>query len=445
MSSGGPHGSDRVGLRDREAAPVRALGERCMREEQPIIRFDRVWKHYEQPQAGLRVLVRRVTPGGSGAAADGPASRWALRDISFSLASGEALGIIGANGAGKSTLLKVIAGITAPTRGHVSVRGRVGPLIELGAGFNPNLTGRENIYLNAAVLGLRRQEVTARFDRIVDFSGLREYLEVPVKYYSSGMYARLGFAVAAHIDADILIADEVLAVGDALFQRQCLEKFRELTARSTILFVSHDLRRLTQVCTRVIWLHEGALVFDGEPGAAVEAYLGSVRERREEAAQRQVGPLPGAGRWGSREIEIVEVLTRDREGNTRAVFHAPEDVVICIRYRIHGPYRAPGFGIKLCTGDGLLIHGANTFIDSAEMRLTEPSGEICVTYEQLRLLTGTYWITVGAASDNNWKAPYDVREQVHRFEVITSRQESGVVSLDHKWSHGRDVCGTNHP
>jgi len=207
-----------------------------------------------------------------------PSTFWALRDLTFDVDEGEALGIIGYNGAGKSTLLKILSRITEPTTGEVHLRGTVGSLLEVGTGFHPELTGRENIYLNGSVLGMSRQAITRHFDEIVDFAGIGEFLDTPVKRYSTGMSVRLAFAVAAHLEPEILVVDEVLAVGDAEFQRKCLGKMGEVAATGsrTVLFVSHNMAAVEALCSRCILLRNGRIVFDGAPDQAIAAYLGSL-------------------------------------------------------------------------------------------------------------------------------------------------------------------------
>jgi len=209
-----------------------------------------------------------------------PVEFWALRDISFQVARGETLGIIGDNGAGKSTLLKLLSGVTSPTTGQLTVRGRMSALIEVGSGFHPELTGRENVYLSGSILGMRRREIAAKLERIIDFAGVRRFIDTPVKRYSSGMYLRLGFSIAAHLEPDILLLDEVLAVGDAEFQAKCLERINELHRHGrTIVFISHDLSAVEYLCRRVLLLGHGRILADGPPREVVEMYRDPARVR----------------------------------------------------------------------------------------------------------------------------------------------------------------------
>jgi lipopolysaccharide transport system ATP-binding protein len=228
---------------------------------------------YRTLRTSLGPSIRRLlTPNAAGESE----SVWALQDISFDMKPGEALGIIGSNGAGKSTLLKILSRITPPTRGHAEVRGRVGSLLEVGTGFHQELTGRDNVYLNGAILGMSRHEIARRFDEIVAFAGVEKFLETPLKHYSSGMYMRLAFAVAAHLETEILIVDEVLAVGDAEFQRKCIGKMEQVAGQGrTILFVSHNMAAIQSICRRSIWIEHGRLMFDGESTETVHRYLSS--------------------------------------------------------------------------------------------------------------------------------------------------------------------------
>lgn len=401
-----------------------------------LINFDNVSKQYV---AGIRTICESYLGWGSrgkGAAGVEDSGFWALKDVSFTIRRGETIGIIGNNGAGKSTMLKLMAGISGPTRGRVNVNGRASSLIELGAGFNPELTGRENIYLNGAVLGMLRQEIDASLEEIISFARVGEFLDRPVKYYSSGMYARLGFAIAANADADIILTDEILAVGDAAFQRQCIQRFQELQRSATIVLVSHDLPKVKEVCSRVLWMNRGRLECDGDPELVVEAYLRSVQQERHvgrndsgvthrEAEER---------RQGSGEIEITEVITCDQDRQPRFVFKHEDELVIQIKYNVKTVLPDQGFGVKIISKDGSFVHGTNTFLNGMFVRVDRGAGMIELRYPRLPLGAGSYWLTVGATASNDWSAPYDLRDRVRSFEVISARQDSGLVYLDHQWS-----------
>src|SRR6266850_2087606 len=258
----------------------------------PGIELDGVWKKFRRGER--HDSLRDLLPGTLGRiwrrvrSEDLQTSEfWALRDLSFKVGPGEALGIIGQNGAGKSTVLKLLTRIIRPTRGRCEVRGRIGALIEVAAGFHPDLTGRENIYLQGAIMGMRRADIARKFDDIVEFSGVTEFIDTPVKRYSSGMNARLGFSVAAHLDPDVLLIDEVLSVGDVAFQERCFTRMRALLARGLpLVFVSHNLSAITALCTRAIVLDRGRMLFDGSPGEAVRAYRHLPRQHGEDADAR---------------------------------------------------------------------------------------------------------------------------------------------------------------
>jgi len=279
---------------------------------------------------------------------------WALDDVSFELRRGEVLGLIGANGAGKSTLLKVLSRITAPTEGQVVIRGRVGSLLEVGTGFHPELTGRENVYLNGAILGMRKAEIDRRFDEIVDFSGIARFLDTPVKRYSSGMQVRLAFSVAAHLEPEILLVDEVLAVGDAEFQRKCLGKMHDVTRQGrTVVFVSHNLAAVRSLCSRALLLEKGRLLFDGETDEAIERYLGRGGGRgtavvegdrlEERVAKRRL--------YGAEPLfRCDRIAVLDEAGLPASSFQSDEEIRVAVDYVVLRP--VPSFRILLTLTDG---------------------------------------------------------------------------------------------
>jgi lipopolysaccharide transport system ATP-binding protein len=279
---------------------------------------------------------------------------WALRDVSFSVEHGEALGVIGSNGAGKTTLLKLLAGVTEPSSGEARVRGRVGALLDVGTGFHPELTGRENIYLSGAILGLRRSDVRRRFDEMVDFSGVGRFLDTPVKRYSAGMRLRLAFAVASHIEPPITVVDEILAVGDAAFREKCLGKLAEIGAHDrTVLFVSHDFRALTQFCSRAIWLESGRLREDGPAQQVVSAYL---RSSLGSLLAAEFAEDDGAA------VSLVAASVRDRAG--RVVSGATRDEPLTIHFRLVVREAAPGLdvGVFVINEEGVHVI-ADSFSD----------------------------------------------------------------------------------
>jgi lipopolysaccharide transport system ATP-binding protein len=317
---------------------------------------------------------------------------WALDDLSFEVTQGEVVGIVGRNGAGKSTLLKILSRITKPTRGYADVKGRVGSLLEVGTGFNLELTGRENIYLNGAILGMKRSEIASKFDEIVAFSGVEEFIDTPVKHYSSGMHLRLAFAVAAHLESDILLVDEILAVGDAEFQKKCLGKMDDVAATGrTVLFVSHNMGAVRSLCKRSIWIENGAAKLDGSTPGVVTAYL------------REYQLAPGRTEWkphvpprnDSLEVRAIRLL----DANLEAAREIPisHDMVIEIEYRVLKKEIRPLFSLLLLDGAGSVVFSTLSNVDSNSMhgvRLAQ--GEyrnICRVYGNL-LNEGSYAVTL---------------------------------------------------
>jgi len=367
----------------------------------------------------------------------------ALVDLSFEIARGEMVGIVGPNGSGKSTLLKLLAGIVRPTRGSVEVRGRLAALLELGAGFHPEISGRENIEINGLLLGLSRRQIAERFDEIVRFAELEEFLDAPLKTYSSGMAVRLGFSIAAHSDPDVLLVDEVLAVGDEAFSHRCLEKFAEFErAGKTILVVSHDLALVSERCRRAIWLDRGRLQADGPARETVTLY----RERvaQEEGNRRQAvgsqlsavsseGPAPERpARIGSGAVVVEEVTLLDGKGRPAGRIVSGEPAVLQMRVRAAAPLSDFVFGFAITTVSGQSVFGSNTDIDG--FRPGEFAGEARVTLEipAFALAPGVY--SLDAAAHARDGAPYDYRRDVLRFEVTADRPVVGVWNPQHRWT-----------
>ena len=316
-------------------------------ESDVVIRLEQVSKRYHL-RAGQKTLrelagswaTRRWRGNGSGDDA-----LWALRDVSFAVTRGEALGIIGPNGAGKTTILKIVSKVTRPTAGQVSARGRLSSLIELGAGFHPDLSGRENVFLNGVILGLTRRQVAQRFDDIVAFAELQPFIDMPVKRYSSGMHARLGFAVAAHVDPDILLVDEIFAVGDASFQRKCYDYIHTfLKSGKTAIFVSHYMSVVEQLCSRVLWLDHGRVAMIGQPGEVLNAYLDSVEQR---ALASPTGSEPAHGH-----LRVIATTLADGDGQRRHTFRHGEDIVITVTYAVPQPVERPHFVLAVADAQG---------------------------------------------------------------------------------------------
>jgi ABC-type polysaccharide/polyol phosphate transport system ATPase subunit len=363
---------------------------------------------------------------------------WALRGLSFTVGHGRMLGIVGSNGSGKSTLLRMLAGIVTPTEGSVAVDGRVSALIELGAGFHPELTGRENIFINGVILGLRPEEIRERFDGIVEFAGIAPFIDSPVKTYSSGMYMRLGFSIAVNVEPDVLLVDEILAVGDENFQHKCLAKISEFrSAGKTIVFVSHDLGTVARHCDEVLWIDRGEPRAHGAPREVIDAYLEQVGEEEDgrlaqEHRRGLVEKLEGEGRWGGREAEITSVTLHDASGGERFVFPSGGTCDIRIAWRSRERINDPVFGIGIFRGDGLCCYATNTDLDGVACTALEGEGVVTVRLEDLALIDGEYLLDVAVHSKDGY--PYDYQSRLYRFAIRSSRRDSGVARIRHSWN-----------
>lgn len=365
---------------------------------------------------------------------------WALEDVSFDVAQGETFGLVGENGSGKSTLLKCMAQILQPDKGSIRINGRLSALLELGAGFHPELSGRENVYLNASILGMTRKEVDARFDDIVEFAGLERFIDTPVKNYSSGMYVRLGFSVAVQAEPDILLIDEVLAVGDESFQRKCAERLSELRHSGvTIVVVSHGLGTLRNICDRVIWLQNGKTQDIGDTSAIIDSYLGEVE------VDRQGPPAEGA-RWGSGEAVIDHMELVDLDGRSVDRIRTGDQVAFRLHYDAPDPVPKPVFGIVVHTADGFEVSCPNTREAGHPIEELHGRGHVDLVVDALPLLPGTYDLSAGLA---DWKLEhiYDHRHRALRFDVdVGTPHESrgGFVTLNGKWDSVR-TSGSARP
>ena len=335
---------------------------------------------------------------------------WALRELSFSVARGETLGIIGANGAGKSTLLALLAGTKTPTRGRVDTRGTISSLLELGAGFHPDLTGRENVFLSGAIMGIPRRRISERFDRIVEFAGLRDFIDQPVRHYSSGMYVRLGFAVAVEVDPDILLIDEVLAVGDEAFQRKCLETMRKFREQSkTMLIISHDLATIQRISDRILLLDEGRIVGLGEPDAVVGQYRSLSRRRSVSGLERE---------WGTG-ADAVQV----------------QGYSLRLSYDASQPIEQPVFGFAVSDAEGRLIFGSNTQIDGFEIPEIRGAGRLTLRLEQLPMAAGTYLLSFSVHSADH-RTNYHRLDHCFPIAVESDRNFEGCCFIPTQWRRG---------
>ncbi len=359
---------------------------------------------------------------------------WAVKDVSFELKPGESLGIIGPNGAGKTTILKLLSRVTHPTSGDLFINGRFAALIELGAGFHFDLSGRENIFLNGAILGMRRSEIKARFDEIVEFAGIGEYLDTPVKRYSSGMYARLGFAIAAHVDPDVLLVDEVLAVGDYPFQLKCFARMEELRRNgTTLIFVSHNMEAVRRVCEQGLVMYRGEAIFQGSAPEAVVAYSDALRKA---ARQTQVQiPFEGglSQRFMTFDAEIENVVLLNSENQPATVLCSGEPVVVAADILFHKEVHQPVFSLIIRTPDGRVVYDTTTnWMKIQTPRFT--AGERCrVQFAlDLPLLDGDYEIGVDIAAAD-FSHFYDCLERAMGFSIIGSDSSKGLVDLNAKF------------
>jgi lipopolysaccharide transport system ATP-binding protein len=398
----------------------------------PIIEVENLSKLYRLGQFNAQTMREEVEQlvarfrnrwVGRGSKLPGESSEfWALKDISFSVQRGEVLGIIGRNGAGKSTLLKILSRITEPTSGIAYIRGRVASLLEVGTGFHPDLTGRENIYLNGAILGMRRAEIRRKFDEIVDFSGVEKFIDTPVKRYSSGMYVRLAFAVAAHLEPEILIVDEVLAVGDAAFQAKCLGKMKDVSTHGrTVLFVSHNMNAVKQLTDRVVLLREGVVDFIGSAGEAIERYLGGIHH--ESQIQFEVANAKREYQ-GTGDARIL-ALRFDR-----AVphFDCGEQIRYVVSLRAERPIKRLRVGMTIFTRDGMPLGCAF----SPEIKGIEQGAErdVVVTLPYDRLAPGVYHcgVSIGSGSNQSTFVDYDIVADTLSFEVAPQRTPNGMMA-----------------
>ena len=357
-----------------------------------------------------------------------PTDVWALRDVSVDVEPGEAVGLIGRNGSGKSTLLRLVAGIIRPTSGTIAVGGRIGSLLELGAGFHPDFSGRENVFLNGSMYGLRRAEIRERFDEIVSFAELEDSIDRPVRTYSSGMYMRLGFAIAAHLDADVLLLDEVFAVGDEAFQRKCFGKIFEFKQRGgTIVFVSHDATQVERLCERAVLLRDGRKEFDGPTHEAVVHYR-RVLAFDADPAERSAG----LREWGTGEAEITAARLVGSEGEERRQFLAGEPLSLRLRIQAQAGLGAPRLQLELRDDAGLLV--ASDALDTATLGWGDGQGECALRYnvDSLPLSSGRFHLRLGLTDPSGDRLLHWLDDAL-TFVVYPDGEQGGVVRLEGSW------------
>ena len=394
---------------------------------EPVIVVDNVSKKYRLYHERNNSIKAALLRGGR---AKLDKEFWALNDVSFEVAEGSTTGLVGENGSGKSTMLKCLARILRPDKGSVTVTGKMSALLELGAGFHPELTGRENVYLNGAILGLKQRELQARFDDIVDFAGIGQFIDEPVKNYSSGMYVRLGFSVAINVEPDILLVDEVLAVGDEAFQRKCMERFKSLKDDGkTVVIVSHAMGSVLNMCDHVVWFKHGHKMADGQPREVIEAYTGSI------VLDRPAGDAEQGKRWGSGEAKVDRVELLDSYGEKVTRFASGDPVTVRVWYTTSEPVARPLFAVSFQTIQGVVVSAPTTREADLIPEKLDGEGHADFAIPHCPLLPGTYDLTV-SITDFNMAHPYDVRRNIVRFDVDRKgrHEPDGIVSLGGNWS-----------
>lgn len=352
---------------------------------------------------------------------------WALKDVNFTVERGTTLGLIGANGAGKSTLLSVLAGTMIPTEGKIRTTGVISSLLELGAGFHPDLTGRENVFLAGAIMGLTREQMIRRFDSILNFADIGTFIDQPVKHYSSGMYVRLGFAVAVEVDPDILLIDEVLAVGDASFQRKCLRRmadFRE--QKKTMLIISHDLATIQSVSDKILFLDHGRVLGHGDPGQVVGQY--ETFGRNQASAER-------SREWGTRDVILTGAEFSDEAGNATTKFKWGGFLTVRLSYEVKNPVGASIFGFGISDEAGRLVHGSNTEIASVTIPGLSGCGQVVLKLPRLNLARGTYFFSFSVHSADH-KVNYHRMDNAYAIGVESEKNFEGICHMPSEWSIG---------
>lgn len=374
-----------------------------------------------------------------------------LKGISFEVKKGEAVGLIGCNGCGKSTTLKLLTKIMYPDSGSIEIQGRVSSLLELGAGFHPDMSGRENIYINASILGLSRKEVDERLDKIIDFSELGDYIDNPIRTYSSGMYMRLAFSVAINVDADVLLIDEILAVGDANFQIKCFDKLKEIKKNgTTIVIVSHSLAQIEEICERSYWIHDGEIRSGGDVFAVHDQYLKYMEKQRKDAYRSEMRRQYEESKDSKvqeeaedtdkesaldegkvdKQVEIKKVKLLDEEGSEQRVFLTEDNIGMEIHYRVNEPVENPSIAFTIYTGDGIMCYGTSTRIDGIKRLSLEGSGKVFVNIKNAGLLPGRHFMDCAIEAGDGSIVDYH-REEFFMYSKM--QNEIGIFRFKHEW------------
>lgn len=358
---------------------------------------------------------------------------YALEDVSFIINKGETFGIIGHNGSGKTTLLKLISGILKPDSGTINIKGRVSSLLELGAGFHPDLTGRENIYLNGSIMGLHKAKIDSMFNDIVAFAEIEEFIDIPLRHFSSGMHVRLGFSVAAILDSDILVIDEALAVGDISFQKKCIDKIAEFKAKGrTIILVSHDLRIVKRLCHKAICLERGNIIYHGDVEKVISEYVNLSRGKNRKPPVEQKTGIPG-----SKKIEILHVDVLDKDENAREDFDTGECLIIKVSFQANSRIDSPTFGVAILRNDNVYVYGPNTREDNVFREVLFEKGDqgyFKIIYSSIPLLAGEYILHAGIFDKDEIEV-YDFVQDIPGFRIRAQREHNveGIAHLNHSW------------
>ena len=358
----------------------------------------------------------------------------ALSDITFEVKEGEFFGIIGRNGSGKSTLLKILASIYQPDTGKIKINGRVSPFLELGVGFNPELTAKENVFLNGAILGLSKKEVAEKYDGIIEFAELEDFVDMKLKNFSSGMQVRLAFSVAIQAQAEILLIDEVLAVGDANFKEKCFRTFKKMKAEGrTIVFVSHDMDSIKEFCDRAALIHNSKIEVIGSVEKAIQRY----NEINFGDAKNETGILEvGSTRWGNGDVKIKEAVILNDKGQSQNTFVTGDNLSLKIKYKVNKKIDKPNVGISLFREDGIYCFDINTDLDKVSPKFLEKDGEISLSYKNVMLQKGNYYFKVGIYRDY-WKETLDFIDLGPEFKIKDmDNKQHGVVYIEHEWEIG---------
>jgi ABC-type polysaccharide/polyol phosphate transport system ATPase subunit len=414
--------------------------------ELPIV-VSNVWKKYKIFHDKPTTLKERLLYRSKGVFHE----NWVLNDVSLNIEKGKMIGLIGRNGSGKSTLLKILTRILMPDKGNIIIQGRVSSLLELGAGFHMDFTGRENIFMNASIFGLNRKEITEILPEIIRFSELGEYIDNPVRTYSSGMYMRLAFAIAVHVEPDVLLIDEILAVGDNAFQKKCISRIEEFKGQGkTIVFVSHDNGTVERLCDEVYWLHNAKVFEHGKPREVIRNYLDFLAEEENERLSMEssnsltvkqednyeIKPTeinePESQKWGDGSITISNVVCTNESGQVKHIFTKGKPMNIEFDCINHNSPSKPVFGIGIFKMDGTSVYGTNTLIDNLHFDKLLNREKVIFSIDSLNLVQGQYYIDVACHHEDG--TPYDYRTKVLTFQVHSLEEDIGIAYLSHTWA-----------